>query len=103
MISTKQMKKLINHAQKFALIMIKPQNSRKTTTTIRLTDQRSFQQQQQIDNILKEYQNIFQAPDGVPLHCQVKHFIELVLGYSLPNTYVYRSSILKNEDICRKI
>ena len=69
MISAKQTKKLINHAQKFALIMIKPQHSRKNAATSRLTNQRSSRQQQKIDNILEEYQNIFQAPDGVPLHC----------------------------------
>ena len=68
MTSTKQTKKLINHAQKFSLIMIKPQHSRKTAATSRLTNQRSSQQQM-IDNILEEYQNIFQAPDRVPLHC----------------------------------
>ena len=50
--------------------MIKPQRSRKTAETSQLTDQRSSQQQKQIDNILEEYQNIFQAPDGVPLHCR---------------------------------
>ena len=32
-IYSKETKKLINHAQKFTLIMIKPQHSRKTTTT----------------------------------------------------------------------
>ena len=85
-----QTKKFINHAQKFALIMIKPQHSRKTATTSRLIDQRSSRQQQHIDKILEEYQNIFQAPDGVPLHCQVKHSIELVPGSSLPNSSVYR-------------
>ena len=68
-----------------------------------LIDQHSSRQQQQIDNILEEYQNIFQAPDGVPLHCQVKHSIELVPGSSLPNASVYRRSILKNEEIRRQI
>ena len=77
--------------------MINPQDSRNTATTSQLTDQRSSRQQQQIDNILEEHQNIFQALDGVPLHYQVKHSIEFVHGSSLPNTYVYRRSILENE------
>ena len=97
MISTKQTRKLINHAQKFTLIMIKPRHFKNTAAMSRLTDQRSSQQQQHINNILKEYRNIFQAPDRVPLHCQVKHSIELIPGSSLPNTYVYGISILKNE------
>ena len=41
MISSKQTKKLINHAKKFALIMIRPQHSRNTTVTGQLTDQHS--------------------------------------------------------------
>ena len=97
------MKNLINHAQNFALIMIKPQHSRKTATTNRSIDQCSSRQQQQIENILEEYHNIFQAPDGVPLHCQVKHSIELVPGSSLPSASFYRRSILENEEIHRKI
>ena len=103
MISTKKTKKLINHAQKFALIMIKPQHSRKNATISRLTDQCSCRQQQHIDNILVEYRNVFQVPNGVPLHFQVKHSIELVPGSSLPNTFVYIRSNLENKNICSKI
>ena len=46
MISSKQTKKLTIHAQKFALIMIKPYNSRNTTTTIRCTNYRNSRQKQ---------------------------------------------------------
>ena len=83
--------------------MINPQQSKKSAATSRLTDQCNSRQQEQIDNILEEYHNIFQAPDGVPLHCQVKHSIELVPGSPLPNASVYKRSILKNEEIHRKI
>ena len=37
------------------------------------------------------------------MHCEVKHSIELVPGYSLLNASVYKRSILENEEICRKI
>ena len=37
------------------------------------------------------------------MHCQVKHSIELVPSSSLPNTSIYRSSILENEEIRGKI
>ena len=103
MISARQMNKLIDHAQKFALIMIKSQHSKKITTMSWLTDQCSSRQQEQIENILEEYQNIFQAPDEVPLHCQVKHSIELVPSSSLPNTSIYIRSILENKEIHRQI
>ena len=77
--------------------MIKPQHSRKNAATSQLTDQRSSRQQQQINNILEEYQNIFQEMDGVPLLVQVKHSIELVPASSLPNAFVYKRSIIENE------
>ena len=68
-----------------------------------LTNQRSSQQQQQIDINLEEYQNIFEAPNGVPLHFQVKHSIKLVPGSSLPNASIYRRSILDNKEIRSQI
>ena len=46
---------------------------------------------------------MFKDPAGIPLHFQVKHSIDLVTSSSLPNAYVYRSSILENEEIHRKI
>ena len=102
MIYSIKINNLTNHAQMFALIMIKPQHSRNTIVTSRLIDQRNSQQQEQIDRIFEEYQNVFQEPNGVPLHCQVKHSIELVPRSSLPNASVYKRSILQNEEIRRK-
>ena len=69
--------------------MIKPQHSRNTATTSQLTDQRNSRQKQQIEKILEEYQNIFQESNRVPMHCQVKHSIELVPGSSLPRTHLF--------------
>ena len=71
--------------------------------TSQLIDQCSSQKQQHINNILGEYQNAFQAPNGVPLHCQVKHSIELVPGSSLPKTSFYIRSIIENEEIHKQI
>ena len=48
-------------------------------------------------------ERISRNPNKVPLHCQEKQSIELVHGSSLPNTFVYRRSILENEEIHRKI
>ena len=102
MVSSKETNNFINHAQKFALINSKPQHSRNIATPSRLTHQCSSRQQQRIENTVEECQNIFQDPNGVPLHFQVKHSIELVLGSSLPNTSVYRISIINNEEIHNK-
>ena len=83
--------------------MIKPQHPRNIATTSQFTNQFKSRQQQHIDNVLDEYQNVFQEPNGVPLRCQVKHSIELVPSSSLPNTFVYRRTIIKNEEIQRQI
>ena len=82
--------------------MIKPQHSRNTVATSQLTEQHNSQQQQQVNKIIEEYQNIFQAPYELPLHCQLKHSIELVPSSSLPNTSIYKRSILENEEIHRQ-
>eukprot|EP00253_Pinus_taeda_P026554 PITA_26554 len=50
-----------------------------------------------------EYKDIFASPTGVPLHCQVKHSIDLTLGAPLPNGPIYRRSVLENDEIKRQI
>jgi hypothetical protein len=52
---------------------------------------------------MEEYSDIFSSPTGVPLHCQVKHLIDLTLGASLPNGSVCHRSLLENEEIKRQI
>jgi len=56
-----------------------------------------------MDKVLEEYEDIFTSPAGVPLHCQVKHSIDLTLGAPLPNGSIYRRSILENNEIKRQI
>jgi len=36
---------------------------------------------------------------GVPLHCEVKHSIDLIPDSPLPNAPMYRCSLLENEEI----
>jgi hypothetical protein len=52
---------------------------------------------------VEEYSDIFSSPTGVPLHCQVKHPIDLTPDAPLPNGPVYRRSLLENEEIKRQI
>jgi hypothetical protein len=56
-------------------------------------------QQKKVYKIMEEYSDIFSSPTEVPLHCQVKHPIDLTLGAPLPNGSVYHFSLLENEDI----
>ena len=53
--------------------------------------------------VMEEYQDIFTSPTGVPLHCQVKHPIDLTLGAPLPNGLIYCCSVLENDEIKRQI
>ena len=52
---------------------------------------------------MEECKDIFTLPIGVPLHCQVKHSIDLIPGTPLPNGPVYRHSLLENEEIKHQI
>eukprot|EP00253_Pinus_taeda_P031993 PITA_31993 len=79
--------------------MIHPQGKKKVVAMA--SRQGSSAQQQQMDKIVEEYRDNFSSPIGVPLHCQVKHFIDLNLGASLPNGPIYQRSILENDEIKR--
>ena len=56
-----------------------------------------------MDKVVEEYGDIFTSPTGVPLHCQVKHPIDLTLGALLPNGLIYRRSVLENDEIKKQI
>jgi hypothetical protein len=52
---------------------------------------------------MEEYKDIFSSPIGVPLHCHIKHSIDLTPNTLLPNGKVYRRSLLENEEFKRHI
>eukprot|EP00253_Pinus_taeda_P012939 PITA_12939 len=56
-----------------------------------------------MDKVVEEYEDIFTSPAGVPLHCQVKHSIDLTPGVPLPNGPIYPCSVLENDEIKRQI
>jgi hypothetical protein len=56
-------------------------------------------QQKQVEKVVEEYTYIFTSPGGVPLHCQVKHLIDLIPDVPLPNSLVYRHYPMENEEI----
>ena len=53
--------------------------------------------------VVEEYGDIFTSPTGVPLHCQVKHPIDLTPGAPLPNGLIYRCFALDYDEVKRKI
>jgi len=56
-----------------------------------------------MDKVMEEYRDIFTSPIRIPLHCQVKHSIDLTLGASLPNGSIYRCFVLEKAKIKREI
>eukprot|EP00253_Pinus_taeda_P020035 PITA_20035 len=88
----KQCNKLVSKTGKFIFLMIRPQGKKKTVATT--SRQGPSARQLQIDKVMEEYEDIFTSPAGVPLHCQVKHSIDLTPGASLPNGPICRHSIL---------
>jgi hypothetical protein len=56
-----------------------------------------------VDKVVEEYKDIFSSPIGVPLHCQVKHPIDLTSDALLPNGPFYHRSLLENEEIKHQI
>ena len=81
--------------------MIHPQGKKKVVAMA--SRQGSSTQQQQMDKVMEEYKDIFASPTRVPLHCQVKHSIDLTLGTLLPNRPIYQRSVLENNEIKRQI
>lgn len=59
--------------------------------------------QKKVDKVMEQFTDIFSSPTGVPLHCQVKHLINLTLGASLPNRMIDFHFIMENKEIKRKI
>eukprot|EP00253_Pinus_taeda_P032186 PITA_32186 len=50
---------------------------------------------------MEEYEDTFTSFAGVPLHCQVKHSLNLTPSVPLPNGPIYRSSVMENDEIKR--
>ena len=56
-----------------------------------------------MDKVIEEYEDIFTSPATMPLHCQVKHLIDLTPGALLPNGAINRCSVMQNDEIKRQI
>jgi hypothetical protein len=102
-ISSKQCRKFISQMGKFVFFVVHSQKEKKITATSRVSAVDLSTQQNQVDKVMEEYSDIFSSPIGVPLHCQVKHPIDLTPGAQLPNGPVYRRCLLENEEIKRQI
>jgi hypothetical protein len=99
LISAMQCRKLISQMRNFFFFVIFSQNKRKITATSRVSTTNLSTQQKQLDKVMEEYSDIFSSPTRVPLHCQVKHRIDLTPSAPLPNGPVYCHSLsLKSKE-----
>jgi hypothetical protein len=103
LISSKQCRKVISQTRKFVFFVILSQNKRNITATSWVSATDLSTQQKKFDKVMEEYSDMFSSPTWVPLHCQVKHPIDLTLDAPLPNGSVYHLSLLENEEIKRQI
>eukprot|EP00253_Pinus_taeda_P013070 PITA_13070 len=71
--------------------MIHPQGKKKMMATT--SRQGPSTQQLQMDKVMEEYEYIFTSPAGVPLHCQVKHSIDLTPVFVQKNDWTWRLCI----------
>jgi len=99
LITAKQCSKIISKTGKFVFLTIRPQGKKKTVATT--SRQGPSARQLQMAKAVEEYIDIFASPIGVPLHCQVKHSIDLTSSTPLPNGMIYRCSIMENDEIKR--
>jgi hypothetical protein len=56
-------------------------------------------QKKQVDKVMEEYKDIFSSPTGVPLHCQVKHSIDLNPTHVATQWAILLPLSIKNEEI----
>ena len=101
LVTAKQCSKLISQTKNFFFQMIHPQGKKKIVATT--SRHGSSTRKKQTDKVVEEYGDIFTSPIGVPLHCQVKHPIDLTPGPPLSNELIYRCSVLENDEIKRQI
>jgi hypothetical protein len=102
LISTKKCRKVNSQTEKFFFFVIHTQYEKKVATTSMASVEGLTMYYKKVDKVVEENKDIFSLP-RVPLHCHVKHSIDMNLGTPLPNGSVYRFSQLENEEIKHQI
>jgi hypothetical protein len=62
-----------------------------------------YLQQNQVDEIVEEYKDIFSSPTRVSTHCHVKYPIDLTPDALLPNGPAYHHLLMENDKIKHQI
>ncbi|XP_026460993.1 uncharacterized protein LOC113362593 [Papaver somniferum] len=101
MVTTNQVKRLINACGIFTLFLIRPVNTGERNVTLHVT--LSTKQESEISSLKKQFVDLFQEEVVIPPKRSVEHEITLVGDASLPNLGLYRTSITESEEIKRQI
>lgn len=64
--------------------MVKLHGERNIAATAQIIASIAMKQQRQVDQLVAKYQDFVTTPSRVPLHYQVKHLIEVLLGAQWP-------------------
>jgi hypothetical protein len=84
LISAKKCRKFISQTRNFVFFVILSQNERNIAATSRFSVSDLSTQEKQVDKVMEEYSNILCSPTRVPLHCQVKHPIDMTPTHHSP-------------------
>jgi hypothetical protein len=101
--SSKQCRNVISQTENFVFFVIFSQSERNIVATSMASVTDLSMKQKQVNKFIKEYKDIIASPTRVPLHCHVKHSINMTPDAPLPNGSVYQCSLLENEEIKRQI
>jgi hypothetical protein len=74
------MQKVISQTGKFIFFFICAHSKKKVIATSVASTQGLSLQHKQMDEIMEEYRDIISSPTEVPMHCQVKHPIDIIPG-----------------------
>jgi hypothetical protein len=98
-VTTGQMKRLVNASKNFVLMMVKVKNDGIS---------KSFEgcdpkHKSEIVEIFSKHDDLFQDLKGLPPKREIQHEIQLQRDVPLPNIAMYRMSVMKNEEIKKQV
>jgi hypothetical protein len=99
LVTTGQMKRLVNARKNFVLMIVKAKDDDKSKA-FKGCDPKH---KDELVKIISNYDEVFQEPQGLPPRREIQHEIQLQQDAPLPNIGMYRLSVLENEEIKKQV
>jgi len=99
LINSGQMKRMINSCKQFLLMVVKEKKPNKTN----VFEGCNAEQQGDIEEVVSEYEVLFQEPKGLPPKKGIVHDIILQQDVPFPNIGMYKLSALENAEIKKQV